>query len=47
MSFHLKNEVRLSTQEKNENRSVITEKKTKWSVHLEVIETQEYLVTFT
>ena len=32
-----------STQDKNENGSVMTQKETKWSVHLEVMETQEYL----
>ena len=41
--FHLRNEVWQSTQEKNENGSVKTQKETKWSVHLEVMETQGYL----
>ena len=36
-------EVWQSTQNKNNNGSLMAQKKTKWSVHLEVIETQGYL----
>ena len=32
-----------STEAKNENGSVMTQNKTKWSVHLEVMEVQEYI----
>ena len=41
--FFVRNKVWQSTQDKNENGSVMTQKETKWSIHLEIMETQGYL----
>ena len=41
--FFVRNKVWQSTQDKNENGSVMTQKETKWSIHLEIMQTQGYL----
>ena len=41
--FFVRNKVWQSTQDKHDNGSVMTQKETKWSIHLEIMETQGYL----